>query len=184
MPVPDSVRLALPAEAVDVARLQRKSWAAHPVLASALSQISADETVRAWHEAIARPPFATLRVLVAIASGMIVGFAVTGPSDDPDAGPTDGMIGEFIVDEDSVADGHSSRLINAAVDTLRADGYEVATIWLPSDADDLRRFLVECGWATDGAHREVGPEPGDDGVVPEAGTLKLLRLHTDIRPEG
>lgn len=176
MPVPDSVRLALPAEAVDVARLQRKAWAAHPALAGALSRISADETVRAWHDAITRPPLAHLRVLVAHASGMIVGFAVTGPSSDPDAAPTDGLIAEFVVDEDSVAEGHSSRLINAAVDTLRADGYEVATIWLPTDADATRQFLVECGWASDGAHREVGPEEGEMA-------LKLLRLHTDIRAD-
>lgn len=175
MPVPDSVRLALPAEAVDVARLQRKAWAANPVLASALTEVTADETVRAWHEAIVRPPLAHCRVLVAQASGIIVGFAVTGPSNDPDAAATDGVIAEFVVDEPSLADGHSSRLINAAVDTLRADGYEVATMWLPSEADSMRQFLVECGWATDGAHREVGPEGG-------AGALKLVRLHTDIRP--
>ncbi|MCC2593264.1 GNAT family N-acetyltransferase [Tessaracoccus sp. OS52] len=173
MPVPDSVRLALPAEAVDVARLQRKAWGANPVLARALTEVTADETARAWHEAIARPPLAHLRVLVAQASGMIVGFAVTGPSNDPDAAPTDGLIAEFIVDEDSVEAGHSSRLINAAVDTLRADGYEVATMWVPSDADGMRRFLEECGWATDGAHREVGPEEGDVSI-------KLVRLHSDI----
>ncbi|TRY19002.1 GNAT family N-acetyltransferase [Tessaracoccus rhinocerotis] len=178
MPVPDSVRLAMPAEAVDVARLQRRAWGANPVMARALGEISADETVRAWHEAITKPPLAHLRVLVAQASGMIVGFAVTGPSNDPDAAPTDGLIAEFVVDEDSVEAGHSSRLINAAVDTLRADGYEVATIWLPSDADEKRQFLVECGWATDGAHREVGPEEGDD-----AGALKLLRMHTDIKKD-
>lgn len=168
----------MPAEAVDVARLQRKVWGANPVTARALREISADETVRAWHEAITKPPLAHLRVLVAHASGIIVGFAVTGPSNDPDAAPTDGLIAEFVVDEDSVDDGHSSRLVNAAVDTLRADGYEVATIWLPTEADERRQFLVECGWATDGAHREVGPEDGD-----ETATLKLLRMHTDIRQD-
>lgn len=168
----------MPAEAVDVARLQRKAWGENPVTARALGEISADQTVRAWHEAITKPPLAHLRVLVAHASGIIVGFAVTGPSNDPDAAPTDGMIAEFVVDEDSVDDGHSSRLVNAAVDTLRADGYEVATTWLPTDADGRRQFLVECGWAVDGAHREVGPEDGD-----ESSTLKLLRMHTDIRQD-
>lgn len=169
----------MPAEAVDVARLQRRAWGRNPALATALRQISADESVRAWHEAIARPPLAHCRVLVAIGDGQVVGFAVTGPSGDPDAEPDHGLVAEFVVDEASVEDGHSSRLINAVVDTLRADGYSVATIWVPSDADDLRRFLVDCGWATDGAHREVGP---DD----EEASLKLVRLHTDITvlPEG
>lgn len=166
----------MPVEAVDVARLQRKAWAANPALAPVLSQISADETVRAWHEAITRPPLAQLRVLVAHGQGVIVGFAVTGPSDDQDASPTDGVVAEFVVDEESVDSGHSSRLINAAVDTLRADGYEVARMWLPAGDDRMREFLVECGWATDGAHQEVGLDEDDNGP-----TLKLVRLHTDIR---
>lgn len=176
MPVPDSVRLAMPAEAVDVARLQRRSWSATPALAAAMAGVSADETVRAWHEAITKPPLAHCRVLVAIGDGAIVGFAVTGPSGDPDAEPLDGVVAEFIVDEKSVEDGHSSRLMNAAVDTLRADGYEVATMWLPSDADALRGFLVECGWATDGAHREMG-------VDDDSASVKLVRMVTDITPD-
>lgn len=161
------------AEAVDVARLQRKSWAMTPGLAEAMAGISADETVRAWHEAITKPPLAHCRVLVALGAGAIVGFAVTGPSNDPDAELTDGLIAEFVVDETSIEDGHSSRLINAAVDTLRADGYDVATLWLPSAADGLREFLIGCGWGTDGAHREMGSEDG-------AASLKLIRMVTDI----
>ncbi len=173
MPVPDSVRLAMPAEAVDVARLQRRSWAATPALASAMADITADQTVQAWHEAITKPPLAHCRVLVAIGDGAVVGFAVTGPSGDPDAEPTDGTIVEFVVDEESVEAGHSSRLMNAAVDTLRADGYEVATMWLPSDSDGLRGFLSECGWGADGAHREVG-------VDDDSPSVKLVRMVTDI----
>lgn len=163
----------MPAEAVDVARLQRRSWAATPGLATAMSGVSADETVRAWHEAITKPPLAHCRVLVALGDGAIVGFVVTGPSADPDAEPTDGLIAEFVVDEAGIDAGHSSRLINAAVDTLRADGYEVATLWLPNDADGLREFLIGCGWATDGAHREMGSE---DGTT----SMKLIRMVTDI----
>ncbi len=165
----------MPAEAVDVARLQRRSWAATPALSGAMGGVTADETVRAWHEAITKPPLAQCRVLVAIGGGAIVGFAVTGPSGDPDAEPSDGTIVEFVVDEDTVEAGHSSRLMNAAVDTLRADGYGTATMWLPSDADGLRGFLVECGWGTDGAHREMG-------VDDDSPSVKLVRMVTDITP--
>lgn len=175
MPVPDSVRLAMPAEAVDVARLQRREWSRTPLLASAMKGVSADETVRAWHEAIIKPPLAHCRVLVAIGQGQVVGFAVTGPSGDPDADVTDGLIAEFVVDEAGI-DAHHGRLLNAAVDTLRADGYETASIWIPSDADPMREFLVETGWATDGAHREIGDEGGEESV-------KLVRLATDITVE-
>ena len=163
----------MPAEAVDVARLQRRSWSSSPALATAMSAVTADETVRAWHDAIVKPPLAHCRVLVAIGDGAIIGFAVTGPSADPDRADTDGVIAEFVVDEPNLEAGHSSRLMNAAVDTLRADGYEAAAIWLPSDADPLRDFLLSCGWDTDGAHREMGSED-------QATSVKLIRMVTDI----
>ena len=135
--------------------------------------MAADEATRAWHEAIVKPPLAHLRVLVAIGEAGVVGFAVTGPSGDEDRVDTDGTIAEFVVDPRHRHQGHGSRLMNAAVDTLRTDGYEVATMWVPSTNDDLRRFLDSCGWAADGAHRELGFEEGDQRI-------KLVRLHTDI----
>ena len=170
----DTVRLALPVEAVDIARIQRRSWSEGPMSAAAAT-VAADEATRAWHEAIVKPPLAHLRVLVAIGDAGVVGFAVTGPSGDPDRVDTDGTIAEFVVDPKHRTRGHGSRLMNAAVDTLRQDGYEVATMWVPATNDDLRAFLTSCGWAPDGAHQEVGFDE-------EGQRLKLVRLHTDISP--
>lgn len=170
----DTVRLAMPVEAVDIARIQRRSWGSDGVMGAATAEVSADEATRAWHDAIVKPPLAHLRVLVAIGDAGVVGFAVTGPSGDPDRADTDGAIGEFVVDPKSRRQGHGSRLINAAVDTLRQDGFEVATMWVPAANDDMRAFLTGCGWGPDGAHQEVGLEDG-------GATLKLVRLHTDIR---
>lgn len=177
MSVTDTVRLAMPSEAVDLARIQRRAWAQTEALSDAVSTTAADEATRAWHEAITRPPLAHFRVLVAIGETGVVGFAVTGPSGDPDASERTGHIGEFIVDPRHRGEGHGSRLVNAAVDTLRTDGYEVATIWVPAADDALRSFLTAGGWGADGAHQEVG--------IDEDGThLKLVRLHTDISPAG
>ena len=176
MPIPDSVRLAMPVEAVDIARLQRKSWSRQPGMAAALAAIPADQAVRTWHEAIVKPPLAHCRVLVALSQGQVVGFVVTGPSNDPDAEVTDGMVAEFVTDGDKLDD-HASRLVNAAVDTLRADGYETATWWIRSDNDALRGFLIECGWAADGAHRSLGTEDGTE-------TIKQVRLMTRIADRG
>ncbi len=175
MSVTDSVRLALPSEAVDLARIQRRVWSQSEGLAAAVRTTPADEATRAWHDAIVRPPLAHFRVLVAIGDTGVVGFAVTGPSGDDDAEETTGALGEFVVDPAQRRNGHGSRLLNAAVDTLRTDGYRVATMWVPSGNDDLRSFLLAAGWGADGAHQEVG--------VDEDGThLKLVRLHTDITP--
>lgn len=162
----------MPAEAVDIARVQRRAWNRDPVTAQVLQEIPADEMARSWHEAIVKPPLAHFRVLVALGDGQVVGFTAIGPSPDEDADVTDGHIAEFVVGDDD--EEHSGRLLNAAIDTLRKDGYEMATIWLPSHADAFRKFLESSGWGPDGAHREVGTD--DESV-----RLKLIRLHTDIR---
>lgn len=169
----DTVRLAMPSEAVDIARIQRRAWNETGILAAAVAEMPADEATRAWHEAITKPPLAHFRVLVAIGEVGVVGFAVTGPSPDEDAAERDGAIGEFVVDPKFRGLGHGSRLINAAVDTLRTDGYDVATMWVQAADDAMRAFFVSCGWGPDGAHQEVAADESGEH-------LKLVRLHTDI----
>ena len=175
-PHADSVRLALPAESWGIASVQRRAWgdAADPVMRSLLENIDLDTMAATWHGAISRPPEARWRVLVAVAEGQVVGLATTLPSQDPDADPgTDGAIDELVVDPTARRRGHGSRLLNACVDTLRADGFVRVRHWLRAD-DDLRRaFLTDAGWAADGAHREIGSE--DDTI-----RVKQIRLHTAI----
>lgn len=173
--LPDSVRLALPREASAVAELQHRAWRAEfadaPVV---LSELDVAAMADAWQEAIVRPPLAACRVLVAVTEAGIVGFATTMPADDPDAeAGVDGTVGEFLIDADARRQGHGSRLLNACVDTLRADGFRRATWWVQSTDDELRRFLTDSGWAADGSHREIGTD--DDSL-----RIKQVRLHTDI----
>jgi GNAT superfamily N-acetyltransferase len=175
-PHADSVRLALPAESWGIASVQRRSWGdtADPVAQSLLQGIDLETMAATWHRAISRPPEARWRVLVAVADRQVVGLATTLPSQDPDADPgTDGAIDELVVDPTARRRGHGSRLLNACVDTLRADGFVRVHHWLRAD-DDLRRaFLTDAGWAPDGAHREIGSE--DDAI-----RVKQIRLHTAI----
>lgn len=171
------VRLALPAEASDIVALQRAAWTGDLLMGPLVDQMSADDMVQVWHDAIVRPPLAHYRVLVALDDDRVVGFAAVGPSDDPDASERDSAVIDFLVDAAARGQGHSSRLLNAVVDTMRADGYVRATWWLRADDDALRSFLVATGWGPDGAHREVST---DDEEV----RVKQLRLHTDISPEG
>lgn len=175
--IADSVRLALPTEAPQLAALQRRAWVdqlpaamAEPMLAS----VDLDAMTQAWAGAIARPPLARFRVLVAVNAERVVGFAALGPSDDDDAEPgDDGLIAEFTIDPAARRLGHGSRLLHACVDTLRADGFTRATWWVRAADDALRHFLDGTGWSPDGAHREIGT---DDGHT----TVKQVRLHTDI----
>ncbi|NNG19582.1 GNAT family N-acetyltransferase [Naumannella sp. ID2617S] len=182
-PRPDSVRLALPREAADIAALQRRVWAAElgdraEVL---LGQLDLATMTEAWQRSIERPPLAAHRVLVAVAANdgrsgpdRVVGMAATMPSDDPDAtAGTDGMIGEFLIDPAARGAGHGSRLLNACIDTLRADGFEIVNWWVTSTDDVLRKFLTDSGWAPDGSHREIG---ADDESV----RIKQVRLHCSV----
>lgn len=175
-PRPDSVRLALPAEAAQIAGIQRDAWRElGGELAEALLASKVDEVAQIWEQAIMRPPDPRCRVLVAIAAGgprdRVVGFATTQPADDEDADPsTDALIGEFAISPLARAEGHGSRLMNAVVDTLRADGFNRALYWVVSADDDRRTFFTDAGWGYDGAHRAIGPD--DESVQ-----LKQLRLH-------
>lgn len=152
-----------------------------------LDQADLDDLTAVWHASVTTPPEARCRVLVAVAGtedgieaagaagnqGPVVGFVTTEPSSDPDADPArDGEIGEWLVDPAARDRGHGSRLLNAAIDTLRADGFTRATVWVASTDDRRRRMLTESGWAADGGHRELGPDP--------ATTVKQVRLHSDI----
>lgn len=190
---PATVRLAMPVEALQIAEIQRRAWAKDPVQAVFLKQVGLDEMAETWHRAITRPPLAQYRVLVATEptgrpeatevhdqtrlAQRVVGFAAIGPSDDPDAGALDSEVGEFIIDDLGRDLGHDGRLLNAIVDTMRADGFQRATWWVRTTDDVLRRLLVESGWDTDGAHRELGTDE-DEEVV-----LRQVRLHTDISPQ-
>ena len=179
--IADSVRLAMPAEAAQIAAIQRRGWVQRfpqHLADSVLAELDLADMVESWHGAIVRPPLAQFRVLAAVSDDKVVGFAAVGPSDDDDADPgVDGLVAEFTIDPAAQRGGHGSRLLNACVDTLRADGFERATWWVRSTDDALRGFLVEAGWAPDGSHQEVGT---DD----EQTRLKLIRLHTDIRADA
>ena len=130
-----------------------------------------------WDRAMTAPPAARYRVLVALTNGRIVGFATTCPSSRPRRRCRGRRrLGGAGVDPPARRGGHGSRLLNAAVDTLRADGFRYGRYWVATKDDDVRRFLTGAGWAADGATREIG---ADDAAV----RLKQVRLHTDLRAE-
>lgn len=173
---PDSVRLALPAEAESIAAIQRRSWQQlfpPDVAAHVLASVDLDTMRQSWQAAILAPPLAQFRVLVATSQGRVVGFAAVGPADDPDADSSDALVAEFVVDPQAQRQGHGSRLLNAVADTLRADGFQRGTYWVRSTDDPTRRFFESAGWAADGSHQTVGTED-------EAARVKMVRLHTAL----
>ena len=173
-----SVRVGWADDAPGIAEVQVRAWRqAYDGLLPAvvLGAMDPADFAAAWHASLNKPKDARNRVLVALERNTIRGFAITGPSADPDADPiADGEISEFTVDPDQTRHGHGSRLVQACADTLRADKFTRAVLWLNSTDDVLRGFLTEAGWAPDGAHREL--DLHGEGSV----TVKQVRLHTDL----
>ncbi len=176
-----SVRIAWSADAAGIAAVQVQAWrhtytGVLPV--EVLDTFDADDFAAGWAVALDKPKDARNRVLVALERVSIRGFAVTGPSPDPDADSvTDGQIGELAVDPAAAGRGHGSRLLQACADTLRSDRFNRAMIWVNSTDDRLRSFVTAAGWSPDGASREL--DLHGDGRV----RVKQLRLHTDLRQD-
>jgi ribosomal protein S18 acetylase RimI-like enzyme len=173
-----SVRVAWAQDAPGIAAVQLRAWQERydVLLPDLLAERGLDPETHAaaWEASLARPPEARHRALVALERVRVVGFALTGPATDPDADPSvEGEIGEFTVDPGHRHQGHGSRLLQAAVDTLVADGFTRVAIWVDSTDDDTRAFLSGAGWAPDGASRELADETG-------VGTVKQVRLHAAI----
>jgi GNAT superfamily N-acetyltransferase len=176
-----SVRVGWADDAPGIAGVQVAAWRreyAGLLPPDVLDSMDVEQFTAAWHQALARPQDARNRVLVALERNTVRGFAVTGPSTDPDADPVaDGEISELTVHPDHQRAGHGSRLLHACADTLRADRFTTAHFWLTTTDDVRRAFLGDTGWAPDGAHREL--DLHGDGSV----RVKQVRLHTDLRED-
>ncbi len=176
-----SVRVAWRADAAAIAVVQVACWRdayAGLLPASVLVALPVDEFTTHWERSIATPKEARQRVLVALDRAAVRGFTTTAPSTDADSDPGRvAEVGELVVDPAARGAGHGSRLLHAAVDTMRSDRFSRATTWVTSTNDDVRRFLTEQGWSPDGAFRELDLE--GDGTV----TVNQVRLHTDLRDD-
>ncbi len=173
-----SVRTAWPADADALAGAQVRAWRdtyAEVLPAEVLDHLDTEAIAQQWRLSMAKPGDARNRVLVALERASVRGFAVTGPSPDPDADAVrDGEIVELVVDPEHRGAGHGSRLMQACVDTLRADRFAHGRTWVASTDDSGREFLISAGWGPDGAHRELDLH-GDGSVL-----VKQVRLHTDL----
>jgi GNAT superfamily N-acetyltransferase len=152
-----SVRLARPTDAPAVGLVQAVVWReayAAAVPPEVLETFQPQAFASAWRASLDRPPGPAYRLLVACAGDQVVGFAAVGPSGDADASPTDAELLVLGVHPEARRAGHGSRLLNAAVDTVRGSGFTTLRAWLPADDLEARGFLGAAGLEPDGARRE------------------------------
>jgi GNAT superfamily N-acetyltransferase len=166
-----SVRPATAADVAEIARIQVDTWRAayQGVLpAIVLDGLSIDVAMSAWETAVASPPTQAHRVLVALEQQWAVGFVAVAP-DDEDAATV--SVGPLLVEPRWGRRGHGSRLLAAAVDHARGDGFTRAIAWIPEADKASLEFLRSAGWEPDGYAR---------GLDTGAGELREIRLHTSL----
>jgi len=164
-----SVRPAVAGDEHAVAAIQLAAWrAVHAgtLGAAALDLLDTARIVERWREAITAPPGPGYHVLVALDGPRLVGLASLAPvpaRPDADDQAPGGIILALEVLPEAQRGGHGSRLLAAAVDTLRSDGADQVITWV-IDGDEARvRFLAGSGLGPDGAVRELAAGPGPDG---------------------
>ena len=136
-----------------------------------------------WVAAVTSPPSGRHRVLVACAGPDVVGGAALGPAQDEDQDPiSSGELYTFTVDAGHRRQGHGSRLLTAAVDFLRGDGFTTANIWIDATDDPARALFTDSGWGSDGSHRTLDLD-GDGSVVVQQVRLRCSLTH-DLTQDG
>jgi GNAT superfamily N-acetyltransferase len=180
------VRPARPEDAGEIARIQLSTWrtAYRRLLPRhVLAQLDEDWMAQQWREAVLSPPSDRHRLLVAVEQAdqsYLVGFLAAGPPDeaalapeeDPSAlGDDVAAITDLLVEPRWGRRGHGSRLLSAAVDFWRQDGFDTAVAWAYEQDKATINFLTSAGWRPDGAARALDVE---DLLVPQ------VRLHVSL----
>jgi GNAT superfamily N-acetyltransferase len=147
-----AIREATPADARAIAEIHVRAWRAAyrgQLPDDYLDGLSVDDRL-AQHEWSLRHPRETWRMWVTDDGGSVVGFAVTGPSEDADADERTGEVYAIYLEPDRVGTGLGRLLFGHAVEDLRTRGFTTATLWVLETNERARRFYELAGWKPDG----------------------------------
>jgi GNAT superfamily N-acetyltransferase len=174
-----SARIARPNDVAAVGLVQAAVFrdAYHPILPQeVVDQFEPASFARVWRDSLKNPPSPRHVLLVACAGEQVVGFAAVGPSSDQDATETSGELLVLGVHPDARRNGHGSRLLNAAADTLRNNGFDTMAVWQLARDEDTRAFLTATGLSPDSAYR-------DRVIDPDGNVVREVRLTADLSRE-
>ncbi|SFQ05993.1 L-amino acid N-acyltransferase YncA [Amycolatopsis arida] len=181
------VRPATPADAPEIARIQRMTWRtayAELVGDRALAELDAPGTERRWAAAIEHPGTA---VYVAVEGVSTVGFCVAGPAPEEEVAGADGalpadaarvgLVATMLVEPRWGRRGHGGRLLATAAAGLRAAGAERGITWAAQSDSATLAFFRRAGWHPDGTVRTLDTGEKTLREIRLTGTLDL-RLAT------
>ena len=145
------IRQAEPKDAKAIAEIHVRSWQAAyrgQLTDDYLDSLSVDERLETHRQALASP--GEHRTWVAEEGGRVVGFAVTGPSQDADADDRTGELYAMYLEPDRFGRGIGKELHDHALDDLRGRGFGTATLWVLETNARGRGFYEREGWRADG----------------------------------
>ncbi|SAK99124.1 N-acetyltransferase GCN5 [Caballeronia calidae] len=148
-----SVRLALPADAADIARIHVKAWqAAYRSIfpAAYLNSLSIPKRQALWTALIAR---GMPRVMLAERNDVTLGWIAWGVSRDHDRRETDAEIEAIYIDPTHWRRGAGRMLIDEAINAAASEGYREMTLWALEENVQGLRFYKALGFALDGVFR-------------------------------
>jgi GNAT superfamily N-acetyltransferase len=146
------IREATIADARPIAEIHVRAWRGAyrgQVPDDFLDALSVEDRL-GQHEWTIRNPRETWRLWVVEDDGGVIGFAVTGPSEDADADERTGEVYAIYLEPDRVGTGFGRTLFAHAVEDLRARGFTTATLWVLETNERARRFYETAGWTPDG----------------------------------
>lgn len=160
-----SVRTGRASDTPAIGLVQATVWRemyANVVPDEVLEEFDPNRFASAWRQSLTSPPSPVHRLLVACAGDQVVGFAAIGPASDTEAGLPEqsGEVLLLLVHPDARREGHGSRLLNAAADTMKANDLAALVSWLPQADEQARLFAEQAGLTPDSAWRDrvVGPD--------------------------
>jgi ribosomal protein S18 acetylase RimI-like enzyme len=149
------IRPATEADTAGIAEVQVRTWQkayAGLLPAEQLDGMSVERSHRGWASRLATlAPNGAL--LVADLDGEIAGFVSCGPSLDEDAPPDRGQIYAIYVRAAHWRAGIGRQLNDAALESLRANGFRAATLWVLRANTRACDFYTTVGWVADGAEQ-------------------------------
>jgi ribosomal protein S18 acetylase RimI-like enzyme len=167
------IREATLGDARSIAEIHVRAWQAAyrgQMPDEYLDRLSVEDRL-AQHEWSLRSQRETWRLWVADDGGSVVGFAVTGPSEDADADERTGEVYAIYLEPERVGSGLGRQLFADAVGDLRSRGFRTATLWVLESNDRARRFYELAGWKPDGT---TASERIDCALLP------TVRYRTDL----
>jgi ribosomal protein S18 acetylase RimI-like enzyme len=149
--MPSRIREAVPKDARAIAEIHVRSWQAAyrgQLTDDYLDALTVDDRLE-QHRRSLEEPRAGWNTCVADEEGT-VGFAVTGPSEDADAGERTAELYAIYLDPEQMGTGLGRRLFEHAVEDLRSRRFDTVTLWVLETNERARRFYEVAGWKHDG----------------------------------